>query len=80
LSGAGAKKPKPVRRLWGSGKGKYTTKGKYASATVRGTQWLVSDYCDHTVVTVKTGSVIVHNAVTGKNVIVKAGRSYVATR
>jgi hypothetical protein len=73
---AEAKTKKPVRRLWGSGKGKYTTKGKYASATVRGTNWLVSDYCGYSTVTVKTGSVLVHNIVTGKNVIVNAGHSY----
>ena len=37
FSSVGATKNKPIRRLWGTGKGKFTTKGKYASATVRGT-------------------------------------------
>jgi hypothetical protein len=72
------KKPKkPVRRLWGSGKGKFTTKGKYASATVRGTNWLVADYSDHTQVTVKRGLVAVKNFVTGKTVLVPAGHTVV---
>ena len=70
------KKPKPVRRLWGSGKGTYKTTGKYASATLRGTYWLVADYCNGTLIIVRNGSVIVRDLVTGKTVIVKAGGSY----
>ena len=38
------KGPKSVLgKLWGSGKGKFRTSGKYSSATVRGTIWLVQD-------------------------------------
>ena len=41
------KGPKSVLgKLWGSGKGKFRTDGKYSSATVRGTIWLVQDRCD----------------------------------
>ena len=29
-------------KLWGSGKGKFRTTGKYSAATVRGTIWLVA--------------------------------------
>ena len=37
------KGPKSVLgKLWGSGKGKFRTDGKYSSATVRGTIWLVA--------------------------------------
>ena len=36
---AAASKPKS-RKLWGDGKGKFRTSGKYAAATVRGTRWL----------------------------------------
>ena len=74
---AHAKSKKPTRRLWGSGKGKFTTKGKYASATVRGTNWLVADYADHTQVTVKKGLVAVKNFATGKTVLVPAGHTVV---
>jgi hypothetical protein len=72
------KKNKPVARLWGSGKGKFTTKGKYASATVLGTIWLVADYSDHTLVTVKRGLVSVQDFVKHKIVKVPAGKSYIA--
>jgi hypothetical protein len=71
-------KPKPIRRLWGSGKGTYSTTGKYASATVRGTFWLVADFCNGTLVTVRGGSVLVHDAVKNKSVIVRSGHSYFA--
>ena len=70
-------KGKPIRRLWGTGKGKFTTKGKYASATVRGTEWLVADYADHTLVTVRKGVVAVQNLVTKKTKLVTAGHSII---
>jgi hypothetical protein len=76
-----AKKPKPkkpVRRLWGSGKGNFTTKGKYAAATVRGTTWLIADFKDGTRVYVKRGLVTVRDFVKKKTVKVKAGHSYFA--
>lgn len=76
--GAKQKPPKPVRRLWGSGKGRYTTSGKYASATVRGTFYLVADYCDGTLIYVREGSIRVHDLVTKKSVIIKAGHYYFA--
>lgn len=31
---------RPVRRLWGSGRGRFKTRGRYSSATVRGTKWV----------------------------------------
>jgi hypothetical protein len=70
-------KKKPIRRLWGSGKGKFKTKGKYASATVLGTIWLVADYTDHTLVTVKRGIVSVQDFVNKKTILVKAGHSVI---
>lgn len=72
-------KPKPpVRRLWGTGKGRFSTQGKYASATVRGTEWLVADFCNGTRVTVKKGSVSVRDLVKKKTKIVSAGQTYFA--
>jgi hypothetical protein len=73
-----AKAKKPVRRLWGSGKGKFTTKGKYAAATVRGTIWEVADFKDGTLCLVKRGLVVVQDFVTHKTKLVKAGQSYFA--
>jgi len=76
---AGAKKlPKTVRRLWGKGKGRFRTRGRYAAAVVRGTWWLTTDRCDGTLVTVKQGTVRVADLRRHGTVSVKAGHSYLA--
>jgi hypothetical protein len=75
-----SKKKKVLSKLWGNGKGKFRTKGKYSSATVRGTIWLTEDRCDGTLTTVKRGSVSVRDRRRHKTVIVKAGHSYFAHR
>jgi hypothetical protein len=72
-----AKVKKPARRLWGNGKGKFATKGRYASAIVRGTNWLIADYPDHTLVTVKRGLVAVRNLVTKQTKLVSEGHSII---
>src|SRR5262249_28459317 len=46
-----------VRQLWGDGHGKFRTRGRYSSATVRGTRWLTADRCDGTQVKVARGVV-----------------------
>jgi len=73
-----AKSKRPVRKLWGSGKGKFTTRGRYSSATVRGTKWLTQDRCDGTLTRVLQGIVRVRDLRLRKNVDVRAGRSYLA--
>jgi hypothetical protein len=74
------KGPKSVLgKLWGSGKGKFRTDGKYSSATVRGTIWLVEDRCDGTLTQVKRGVVSVRDIKRKKTVKVKAGHSYLAS-
>ena len=82
-SAAAAKKKKRGAKsvlgsLWGSGKGKFRTNGKYSSATVRGTIWLTQDRCDGTLTTVKRGTVSVRDFKLKKTVSVKAGHSYLA--
>ncbi len=73
------KGPKSVLgKLWGNGKGKFRTSGKYSSATVRGTVWLTQDECDGTLTKVTRGTVIVRDFKRKKNVTVKAGHSYLA--
>jgi ABC-type transport system substrate-binding protein len=67
-----------VRHLWGSGKGRFRTKGRYGSATVRGTNWLTDDRCGGTLIYVKKGTVTVIDFVVHKTVIVKKGQSYLA--
>jgi hypothetical protein len=75
-----AKSGKVVRQLWGDGKGKFRTKGRYASATIRGTTWDTIDRCDGTLIKVTRGSVLVRDVKAKKNVVVKAGRSYLAKK
>ena len=73
------KGPKAVLgKLWGSGKGKFRTGGKYSSATVRGTIWLVEDRCEGTFTKVKRGTVQVRDLRRKKTVTVKAGHTYLA--
>ena len=76
---AAQKKPK-TRKLWGDGKGKFRTKGRYAAATVRGTKWLVSDTCTSTTTRVTQGSVSVRDQVKKRTVVVRSGKRYVARR
>jgi hypothetical protein len=67
------------RSLFGdTNKGRFRTRGRHATATVRGTQWVTKDSCDTTTVTVKRGTVIVRDLVKKKNVTVKKGHSYTA--
>lgn len=66
------------RRLWGRGKGKFRTRGRNSSATVRGTTWLTKDTCTTTTTSVKEGVVTVKDFARRKNVTVKAGKRYVA--
>lgn len=72
-----AAKP-PKRRLWGNGSGKFRTKGRFSSATIRGTIWLTEDRCDGTLTRVVRGSVAVRDFARRRTVIVGAGRSYLA--
>jgi len=67
-----------VRAIFGSGKGRFRTKGRHAAATVRGTVWSVEDRCDATVTTVREGVVDVEDFAKGRTVAVRAGDSYVA--
>ena len=78
ITGAAQKTKTPVRRLWGFGKGKYKTTGKYASATVRGTLWKTDDQCPGTLVTVSRGIVDVLDLVKNKHVLTRAGQAYLA--
>lgn len=69
---------KVVRRLWGDGRGRFRTTGRYSAATVRGTRWLTADRCDGTLTSVRQGRVEVLDTVLKKKVVVRAGKSYLA--
>jgi hypothetical protein len=64
-----------VRQVWGTGKGSFRTKGRYSSATVRGTLWYHADRCDGTYTQVYEGSVTVLDAARKKVLVVRAGHS-----
>ncbi len=63
IDGTGTRSSRRVRRLWGSGRGRFRTRGRYGAATVRGTKWLTLDRCDGTKVRVVRGKVSVQDLV-----------------
>ncbi len=65
--------------LRGSAKGHFRTVGRFSAATVLGTNWGVRDRCDGTLTVVRTGVVVVTDFRLHKNVIVRAGQTYLAT-
>ena len=67
-----------ARRLFGSARGRFRSRGRYSSATVRGTDWLVEDQTGGTLTVVRTGSVTVRDFVRRRTVVVRAGRRYLA--
>jgi hypothetical protein len=77
---AAATTKRKQRHLWGDGKGRFRTGGRFASATVRGTRWVVSDRCDGTLTRVVRGSVTVRDRVRHKTVIVREGEQYLARK
>jgi hypothetical protein len=76
---ATTRKPKS-RHLWGDGKGRFRTNGRFSAATVRGTRWVVSDRCDGTLTRVVRGSVTIRDRVRKKTVVIRAGQQYLAPR
>jgi hypothetical protein len=67
------------RRLWGSGKGRFRTRGRRSAATVTGTKWLVEDRCDGSTLTLVTKGVVkVRDFGRHRTVTVRAGGRYVA--
>jgi hypothetical protein len=67
-----------VRRLRGNARGRYRTRGRYSAATVRGTDWSVTDRCDGTLTQVRRGRVDVRDFKRRRTVSLRAGRSYLA--
>ena len=65
--------------LWVNGKGNFKTRGKRASAIVRGTYWHTEETVKGTKVSVSRGLVAVRDLVRKRTVLVGAGHSYTAT-
>ena len=67
------------RRLWGRDRGgRFRTRGRNGSATVRGTEWLTEDSCKGTLFRVKKGAIVVRDKAKRKNVVLKRGGRYLA--
>ena len=76
-----ASRSRRVRRLWGRDSGgRYRTYGRHSHATVRGTRWLTVDRCGSTLTRVTEGAVVVRDLARRRNVLVRAGHSYVARK
>jgi hypothetical protein len=75
---ASASAARRTRRLSGNAHGRFRTRGRYSTATVRGTQWLVKDTCKNTLTLVRQGTVVVADLVKHKNVTLKKGQRYLA--
>jgi hypothetical protein len=66
------------RSLWVNGKGNFKTRGKRASAIVRGTYWRTEETAKGTKVSVKRGLVAVRDFVRKRTVLVSTGHQYTA--
>jgi hypothetical protein len=75
---AARKSKRKVRALRGSAKGRFRTRGRYSAATVRGTQWTVTDRCDGTLTSVKSGKVDVRDFRRKKTIHLRKGKRYLA--
>jgi hypothetical protein len=58
--------------------GRFRTRGRYGSGTVRGTQWTTSDRCDGTLIAVQVHAVLVTDFVRHITILVHAGHHYLA--
>ena len=76
--GASAAKRRAKRSLWVNGKGNFKTRGKRASAIVRGTTWLTEETTAGTRVSVKTGLVAVRDLVKRTTTVLGRNQSYLA--
>ena len=65
------------RRLWGSGKGRFRTRGRNGTATVRGTTWLTSDECAGTATLNKSGEVLAEAANVDLDRLLEPGQSVI---
>ena len=79
-SSRGKKQPRrrTIRRLRANAKGRFSTRGRYSSATVRGTSWTTTDRCDGTLTKVTRGTVTVRDLKRRKNITLRQGKSYLA--
>ncbi|MEA2124539.1 MAG: tripartite motif-containing protein 71 [Solirubrobacteraceae bacterium] len=73
-----AARKRPSRSLFSSVHGRFRTRGRNSTATVRGTRWLTKDTCAGTLTRVMQGTVVVQDLVKHRKVTVKRGHQYLA--
>jgi hypothetical protein len=75
---AGSARKKRSRSLFSNVKGRFRTRGRNSTATVRGTRYLVKDTCKGTLTKVTSGRVVVRDLALRRTKTLKAGQSYLA--
>ena len=73
-----AARKRPHRRLFANVHGRFRTRGRHSTATVRGTKFLTKDTCSGTTTIVMKGTVVVRDLVKNKNHPVRAGPRFTA--
>jgi hypothetical protein len=63
-----------VASLWGDGRGRFRTRGRYSTATVRRGIWLTEDRCDGTLTRFRKGKGVVLGLRRGRKVTIRAGQ------
>jgi hypothetical protein len=71
-------KRRVVRQLFGDGKGRFRTRGRHSTATIRGTRWLVKETCAGTLTVSLRGTVVVRDLVKHRTVTLRTGQRYLA--
>ncbi len=67
-----------IRRLRSKATGRFRTRGRHSSATVRGTSWTTTDRCDGTLTKVTRGRVAVRDFKRKRTISLRRGKSYLA--
>jgi hypothetical protein len=67
-----------IRRLRGNARGRFRTRVRRSTATVRGTRWTMEDRCDGTLTRVRSGVVVVRDFAKRRNIRLRRGGRYLA--
>lgn len=76
--GAAAARRRPGRRLFANVHGRFRTRGRHSTATVRGTKFLTKDTCNGTTTIVLRGVVVVRDLAKHRNHTLRAGQRFTA--
>jgi hypothetical protein len=67
-----------VRQLFGNGRGRFRTRGRHSTATIRGTRWVVKETCAGTLTVSQKGTVVVRDLVKHRTRTLHTGERYLA--